>query len=388
VADGAATLARVATVDWIALAVVVLSALGGLRRGLVFSALSLTGLVVGAYVGSRIAPHLVHNFRWTPLAGLIGALAGALLLQTLASIVGSTLRGGLKLTPLRLLDSAGGFVLGVATGLVLVWVVGATVLLIPGQPTLRREVQRSEFVRRLNEVVPPRQLLDLLARIDPFQTIVGPAAPAEPASPAIARAPGVVKAEASVVKVIGTACGVGIEGSGWFATISLVVTNAHVVAGEHDTKVEIPGYRIPFDAFVVAFDSRNDVAVLRVLGAVPQVPLRMTAPRAGTAVAIVGFPQNGPLRVTPGRIGSTSTVLTRDVYGHGPLPRTITAVAGRIRHGNSGGPAVDAQGFVHATIFAARVGAPSGYAVPTPIVRRALAGVAQEPVSTGDCAAG
>jgi hypothetical protein len=99
------------------------------------------------------------------------------LLQTLASIVGSTLRGGLKLTPLRLLDSAGGFVLGVATGLVLVWVVGATVLLIPGQPTLRREVQRSEFVRRLNEVVPPRQLLDLLARIDPFQTIVGPARP-------------------------------------------------------------------------------------------------------------------------------------------------------------------------------------------------------------------
>jgi S1-C subfamily serine protease len=190
------------------------------------------------------------------------------------------------------------------------------------------------------------------------------------------------------VKVIGTACGVGIEGSGWFASASLVVTNAHVVAGEHDTKVEIPGERIPFDAFVVEFDSRNDVAVLRVLGADPQVPLRMTEPREGTPVAIIGYPENGPLRVTPARIGSTSAVLTRDVYGHGPLPRTITAIAGRVRHGNSGGPAVDAKGRVHATVFAARIGAPTGYGVPTPIVTRALASIAQEPVSTGDCAVG
>jgi S1-C subfamily serine protease len=378
----------VATVDWIALAVVLVSALGGLRRGLVLSGLSLAGLVFGAYAGSRIAPHLLHDSRWTPLAGLIGALAGAALLQTVASIVGSMLRSSLKLTPLRLLDSAGGFVLGLATGLVLVWVAGSTALLVPGQTALRREAQRSEILRRLNDVFPPRRLLDLLARIDPFPAIVGPAAPAEPASPAIARASGVVRAEASVVKVLGTACGVGIEGSGWFARVDLVVTNAHVVAGEHDTKVQIPRHTGLFDADVVAFDVRNDVAVLRVRSADRQMPLRMAGPRAGTPVAILGYPENGPLRVTPGRVGSTSTVLTRDAYGHGPLRRTITAVAGRVRHGNSGGPAVDARGFVHATIFAARVGAPTGYGVPTPIVERVLARVAQVPVSTGDCAVG
>jgi S1-C subfamily serine protease len=347
--------------------------------------------VAGAYAGSRIGPHLLSGgatSRWTPFLGLVGALAGALLLQTIASMIGSALRSTLKVTPLRFVDSAGGFVLGVLMGLVLVWVAGATALLVPGQTTLRREVQRSEIVRRLNDAVPPRQLLHLLARIDPFPSIVGPAAPEEPTSPAIARAAGVVNAEVSVVKVLGTACGVGIEGSGWFATLDLVVTNAHVVAGEDDTKVQIPRYAGLFDAVVVAFDVRNDVAVLRVRGAGPQVPLRMRDPRPGAPVAILGYPENGRLRVTPGRIGGTSTVLSRDAYGRGPVPRTITAVAARIRHGNSGGPAVDARGFVQSTIFAARVGAPTGYGIPTPIVKRVLRSVAQEPVSTGDCAAG
>jgi S1-C subfamily serine protease len=381
----------VATVDWIVLAVVVLSALGGLRRGLVLSAFSLGGLVVGAYVGSRVVPQLLNrgsSSQWTPLAGLIGALAGAMLLQTLAAMAASMLRGGFRLTPLRLLDSVGGFVLGAATGLAVVWAAGATALLLPGQTTLRREVQGSEILSRLNEAVPPRQLLNLLARIDPFPTIVGPAAPLEPGSPAIARAPGVIAAEASVVKVLGTACGIGIEGSGWFARPDLVVTNAHVVAGESDTTVQIPRGAALYDADVVAFDPRNDVAVLRVRGADPQVPLQLADPVPGTSAAILGYPENGPLQVTPGRVGATSTVLTRDAYGRGPVARTITAITGQVRHGNSGGPAVDTRGRVQATIFAARVGAPTGYGIPSSIVRRELAGVAQEPVSTGACAAG
>ena len=83
---------------------------------------------------------------------------------------------------------------------------------------------------------------------------------------------------------------------------------------------------------------------------------------------------------------SAVRIITRDAYGHGPVPRTITAVAGRVRHGNSGGPAVDATGSVEATIFAQRVGSPSGYGVPASLVRRAL-DRAKAPVSTGGCAA-
>ena len=376
--------------DWIALGLIALTAFSGFRRGLVASALSLGGLVAGAYAGSRVAPHLLHGgagSAWTPLAGLGGAVVGALLLQTVAGLLGSFLRGGLQLTPFRFFDSLGGLVLGAVAGVALVWVVGATALLVPGQTRLRREVQRSTIVRRLDEQVPPSRLLGLLARIDPFPSIAGPAAPASPPSPAIVRRPAVARARAAVVRITGNACGVGVEGSGWFATPRLVVTAAHVVAGEHDTSVQIPGSRGLYRADVLAFDVRNDVAVLRVRGAARATPLRIADARPGAPVAILGYPENGPLTAIPGRIGRTAVVLTRDAYGHGPVPRTITAVAGRVRHGNSGGPAVDTTGSVESTIFAQRVGAPSGYGVPASLVRRAL-DRAKAPVSTGDCAAG
>ena len=49
--------------------------------------------------------------------------------------------------------------------------------------------------------------------------------------------PGVRAAAPSIVRVLGTACGLGVEGSGWVAANGLVVTAAHVVAGEEDTEV-------------------------------------------------------------------------------------------------------------------------------------------------------
>ena len=379
------------TIDWIALVVVVVSALGGMRRGLVQSAFSLAGLALGAYAGSRIAPHLLSggaHSPWTPFAGLVGALAGAMLLSAVAGMAGSFVRGGLRLTPFRLFDSLGGLALGAATGLALVWVLGATALLVPGQPSLRRDVQGSSIVRRLNEAVPPRRLLHLLARIDPFPSIAGPAVPTEPLSPEISGNANVRRAAAAVVRVLGTACGVGIEGTGWFATHELVVTAAHVVAGESDTVVEIPNVSGFHRVDVVAYDPHNDVAVLRVTDISGPVALRAVNPRPGTAVAIVGYPENGPLRSTPGRIGMTTMALTQDAYGRGPVNRLITAVAGAIEHGDSGGPAIDANGNVEATIFAARIGSHGGYGVSGAPVLRALDSAARAPVSTGACAAG
>ena len=376
-------------VDWIALALILFSALGGWRRGLIASALSLAGLVVGAWVGSRAAPHLLQGgaeSQWAPLASLVGALAGAALLQTVAALAGSFVRGGLRLTPFRLLDSLGGLVLGAATGLVLVWVAAATALLVPGQTQFRKEVQRSAIVRRLDEAVPPRKLLHLLARIDPFPSIAGPAAPNEPPDRSVRRNPVIRRAAQSVVRILGTACGVGVEGTGWFAKPDLVVTAAHVVAGEDDTRVQLVGHAGLVAAHAVAFDPHNDVAILRLDG-VRGRPLPVAEPTDGAAVAIVGYPENGPLTSTPGRIGRTATVLTQDAYGRGPVSRTITAVAGVIRHGNSGGPAIDLRGRVETTVFAARLNASGGFGVPTSLVERALAST-QPRVSTGGCAAG
>ena len=374
--------------DWIAIAIVLLSAAGGFRRGLVLSAFSLVGLAAGAYIGSRLAPHVLNggsDSKWTPFAALIGAVFGAVLLQVAALAAGSFIRGGMRLTALRLIDSAGGLLLGGALGLAIVWVGASVALLTPGQTGFRREVERSQIVQQLNSALPPRTLLNLLARIDPFPSIVGPKAPSLPPSRGVLRDPSIRAATTRVVKVLGTACGVGVEGSGWLAGRNLVVTAAHVVAGESNTIVRVPGRPLPVPADVVVLDIHNDVAVLRVSG-VDLSPLQLADPSPDASVAVLGYPLDGGLTATPGRIGRTATVLTQDALGRGPVARTITAVAGEVEHGDSGGPAVDTDGRVQSMIFAERRGSASGYGVPPSIIRNDLARAGTRRVANDACA--
>jgi len=375
------------TLDWLAIIVVAFSALLGFRRGLIASGLSLAGVVAGAMIGARVAPHLLSGGSrspYTPVAALVGATLGAALLQSAGILLGSFVRGSLRLSPLRTLDSFGGLLLGAAAGLAVVWVLGAVALLLPGRPGLRLAAQRSLVIGRLNDAVPPRRLLNALARIDPFPSIAAPGAPPQPPDPSVLRDPVIRIAGASVVRILGTACGIGVEGSGWVARPDLVVTAAHVVAGQRDTVVQPAESSETLPAQALAFDARNDVAVLRVPG-LDARPLPLGDPRPGTPVALIGYPGNGPLTATPGRIGRTAVVFSQDAYGRGPVTRAITTLSGRIRHGNSGGPAVDRRGAVEATVFAARIGTASGFGVPSDVVRRDLER-ATEPVSTGDCA--
>ncbi len=376
-------------VDWLALFFVAFMAFVGLRKGLIGMALSLSGLAVGALLGAYLAPHLLSDGTsspYTPLASLAGAAMGAVMLEMAAAVAGKALRRRLKLESIRSVDTAGGVVLGAAMGFAFVWILGAVALQLPGQTELRQGAQRSLVLQRLNDLLPPTKVLRALARVDPLPAIAGPAAPVAPPDPALARNPSVRQAAPSVFKVVGTACGLGVTGTGWVAGRELVVTAAHVVAGQDDTTVEPAGGVPRLAAEAVSFDSRNDIAVLRVRG-LDARPLRLVNPEPGRAVAILGFPDNGPLAVIPGRIGRTTVVIARDAYGDGPVTRTITSVRGAVRHGNSGGPVLDGRGAVEATIFAARPDGSTGYAVPASIVRSALADARDHrPVSTGDCA--
>jgi S1-C subfamily serine protease len=373
-------------VDLIALGFVALTAFIGWKKGLLASALSVAGIVLGAWLGSRVAPALLQggtSSPYTPLAALAGAAVGAILLETLGTLAGTSLRSRIRKPRFNTFDSFGGLALGGLAGLALVWVLGAVALLLPGQADLRHGAQKSALLRRLNEVVSPEKVLNALARIDPFPAITGPAAPVIPPDPRVANEQGVRSAAPSVVRVLGTACGVGVEGTGWTARANLVVTAAHVVAGQDDTVVELQsGARLPAQA--VAFDPRNDIAVLRIddLGL---RPLTLARAKSGTPVAVLGFPENGPFAATPARIGRTSVVLAEDAYGRGPVTRAITSLGGRVRHGDSGAPAVDARGAVESTVFAARLRSIGGYGVPDTVVRTAL-NSAHDPVSTGDCA--
>ena len=359
-------------VDLIALAVIVLSALAGFRRGLVVGVFSLAGLALGAYVGARVGPSIVgERARWLPVVALGGAILVASVGRAIGAMIGRHLRRGLLvLGPLRVFDNVGGAMLGLATGVVLCWAIGAVLLYTPGQTELRRYAQDSAVLSRLNTEYPPSRLIDTLANIDPFATLAGPAAGVGAPDPAVLNSSGVNGAALSVVRVIGHACGLGIEGSGWVAAKGLVVTNAHVVAGVDSPRVD-RNDGVLLDATVVSFDKINDIAVLRVRGLTAR-PLPLVDAVENTPGALLGYPRNGPYAETPVRVGREAQIIGRDAYGTFPTPRRVTTLRGSVQSGNSGGPVVDAEGRVLTTVFAQRSGTDGGYGVPSSIVRTAL----------------
>jgi len=376
--------------DWIIIAFTALMAVWGFGQGLISGGLALVGFALGAFLGSRLGPVLLSEGSHSPYAPLVALIVALVLGAVFASVLevaGFHLRERLP-QELGVADGVGGAVLVACLGLFLVWIAGAVALQTPGARELREPIQRSEILQRLNAALPPSgPILKALARFDPFPSIRGPAANVPPPNSKIARDPQVRAAGRSVVRVLGTACGLGVQGSGWVARRGIVVTNAHVVAGQDDTTVQLGGEGSSVDAEAVWYDPENDLAILRApgIGGAPALPLRVDA-KPGTSAALLGFPNNGSYDVQPARLGPTTAVLTQDSYGRGPVQRTITSLRGLVRHGNSGGPVVDGSGRVVATVFAASTRRRrEGYAVPDSIVQRAL-GRARGPVDTGPCA--
>jgi S1-C subfamily serine protease len=381
-------------IDWLIVAFTIVMATVGWRQGFVAGAFALAGFAGGAFLGSRLGPSLLaggSSSPYAPLVSLVAAVVGGSILAGLLETAGFLVRRSVPMPGVRVLDGALGAVLSAAIALGLAWLGGAVALQTPGARELRSDIQRSAILSRLNSALPPSgPILNALARFDPFPHIDGPEADVPAPNAAIARVPAVRDAGASVVRILGTACGLGVEGSGWVAADGLVVTNAHVVAGEDDTAVEREGTGPELDATVVAFDPTNDVALLRVpeLRGVPPLSLA-SDPQAGVEAAVLGFPEDGPYRVRAARLGQTRAVVSQDAYGHGPITRQMTTFRGTVQPGNSGGPIVDTAGHVLATVFARSTGAGphGGYGVPNAIVRERLARVdgTDAPVSTGSC---
>ncbi|HEY1834377.1 MAG TPA: MarP family serine protease [Solirubrobacteraceae bacterium] len=385
--------------DWLIVAFAGILAVFGFRQGFVVGALSFAGFAAGAFLGTRIGPLVLPKGSASPYApafGLVGALLGGAMLASGLEGIGFRLRRLLILPGIGILDGLAGAVLGAALGLGIVWIGAAVAAQTPGQEQLHADIQRSAILRTLNDVLPPSgPILDALARLDPLPSISGPSANVAPPSAAVARTPAVRGASQSVVRVLGTACGLAIEGSGWVAAPDEVVTNAHVVAGESDTTVEAGGRTPSLPAQAIAFDPTDDIAVLRVpdLGLSALTLASEAVSVSGTAGAILGYPENGPFDVQPGRIGRTQEVSTQDAYGRGPVSRLLTPLRGLVRPGNSGGPLVDAHGRVLTTVFAATVGGRErgGYGVANQTVAAILAHVEESEgaaVSTGPCTAG
>src|SRR5436190_13161795 len=222
--------------DWGIVAFTVALAMWGYRQGLIVGTLTLFGFAAGAFIGSRIGPLLLDQGAESPYAPLCAALGallgGALMAVTLESVALGWRARVVRGRGLHFADGAGGAALIASVALGLVWVFGAVALHAPGTTQVRADVHRPLILRSLNGVLPPSgPILRALDRVDPAPSISGPATPVAAPDSGTASDPDVVRAAASVVRVLGTACGLGIEGSGWVAAPGLVVTNAHVVAG-------------------------------------------------------------------------------------------------------------------------------------------------------------
>jgi S1-C subfamily serine protease len=381
-------------IDWLIVAFCVLLAMYGYLQGFIVGALSLVGFGIGAFIGTRVGPLLLpsgSHSRYAPLFGLLGALLAGGVLATGFEGVGLHARARLRLPGLRTIDGLLGAALTACVGLGIAWIVGAVAIDSTSSASLKTKLERSQILRGLDEILPPSgPILNALARFDPLPALHGPIANVPQPTPAVLETPGVRGAASSVVRIVGTACGLGIEGSGWVAAPGVVVTNAHVVAGESDTHVELGGVGQGLPAQVIDFDPHDDIAILRVAGLAAR-PLALGPSASGASVAILGYPEDGPFDSEPGRVGQTVDINTEDAYGNGPVLRSVTEFLGRVRPGNSGGPLINSSGQVVATVFAALTGAPgagAGFAVPDALVRKQLQ-VAQArgaAVGTGPCA--
>ena len=380
--------------DWVIVAFTVLLAFYGYVQGFIVGALSLAGFAVGAFLGTRLAPLLLSqgdHSPYAPLFGLLGALlAGGVFASGLEGL-GARVRSALRIPGLRTVDGLLGAALTACIGLGIAWIIGAVALDASASRPLRADIQNSTILRALNEILPPSgPILNALARYDPLPSVRGPAPDVAAPTRRVLASPGVQAARHSVVRVFGSACGLGVEGSGWVAAPDLVVTNAHVVAGETDTQVQVDGVGPGHPAHALVFDPHNDIAILSVPGlGLRPLGIDAGAP-SGTATAILGYPLDGAFTARPGRLGQTETVDTEDAYGRGDVRRTITALRGKVQPGNSGGPMVNARGQVVATVFAALTGTvrEGGFAVPDGLVRQAVqrAQGGHAAVSTGACA--
>jgi len=390
-------------VDLVLVVAILLFAFIGWRRGFVYGLLSLVGFLLGAAFGLWLTPRLVGS--WDPgvgraAAALVLVFLCATLGQVAVGFFGRRIKEAVTWRPAVVLDSSFGAVLSVISMLLVVWLV-ASVAVHSGRSELMREVRQSYVLGVVDTVMPDLAdkatgELQALVDVSGFPEVFAGLGP-EPVKPiakpdaAIVRREPIVLAAANTVKISGIAqgCGRGLEGSGFAFAPERVLTNAHVVAAVDKPAVYVGGTGKGFPATVVYFDPELDLAVLSVPGlAAKPLPFGLDVNR-GEGVAIIGYPENGPLDAEAGRVRNVIMAQGHDIYGRGTVLREIISMRANVRPGNSGGPVLDNRGHVVGIVFAASLDDDAtGYAMTSEQVSDAVAaGVAAEgPVNTGPCA--
>ncbi|CAN5686324.1 MarP family serine protease [soil metagenome] len=358
--------------DLLLLIATVAYAVGGFRNGALIGGLSFAGFFGGAVVGAQLAKplgkSLANGSAQVPVA-IVCVLFFAMLGQLIAVWLAGRLRSRLTWTPARVVDSAVGALFSVLAVLLVAWMVALPIASSP-YPTLAGQVRRSVVIRTVDNAVPDsvRNLyssLRLFIDRSGFPQVLGALQPTRivdvaPADPALLRSPAVAASKGSVLKVKGVAlsCDRAIEGSSFVYSKEHLLTNAHVVAGTNEVRVQT-ATQGSLAAKVVLFDPARDIAVLYVPG-LKAAPLTLATKAAvtGQDAIVLGYPQDGPFDVRPARVRDRERIAGRDIYGRVAVDRDIYTIRSVVRVGNSGGPLIATDGSVLGIVFASALDSP------------------------------
>jgi S1-C subfamily serine protease len=387
-------------VDIVLIALVVAAAIHGLRLGALVQLLTFGGFWLGMTLGALLSVVIVgsaHSNTVRAIVTLVLMLGTALLLGIGGRFVGTWSNAALRRLRLGFIDSALGVAVAVVAVLLSAWLI-ASVVANSRYTWLNSAVQRSAILRTVDSALPP--VPSVFARVQAFLSNQGfppvfvdlappLATPVPVPSPNQAQAIG-GQAAPSTLKILGTACGVLQEGSGFVVAPGLVVTNAHVIAGESLTEIQVGSYG--YRARPVLFDPSFDLAVLRTQAPMGS-PLRIvpTDVGRGTKGAVVGYPEDGPLTVGPAAVTADLMAEGRDIYNQALVIRDVYQLEAQIRPGNSGGPLLDALGRVIGVVFSrSTVDSNVGYALTSPgvLARVQQAEYRAARVGTGPCVHG
>jgi len=390
----------VTVLDIVLVVVLVLACVHGFRVGGLVQLCSFGGFVAGFALGVVVAaaagPH-ISSVVWRLVVTLVAVVGLAVLVGTVGQVLGQWITRGVRRVHLGALDAVLGVGVAAVAVLFSAWLLGS--LLSQSRYTwLNAQIQRSTILQAVDRVMPP--VPSVFSRVQTFLSAEGfPSVFSQLAPPleGSVPTPGTVQASriaapalGSTYKVLGNACNYTLEGTAFTVGNGLLVTNAHVVAGEHDTTVTVGGATYPVTP--VLFDPSLDVAVLRTAAPLgPALQLATATVGRGTSGAVVGYPEDGAETVTPAAVAAELTAVGRDIYGSGLVTRQVYQLDARILPGNSGSPLMGADGLVLGVAFSrSTTDSGVGYALTAPEVlsevRQARARTAA--VSTGACVSG
>jgi hypothetical protein len=381
--------------DLVLLGAIGAAAYGGWRIGFLARVLAWAGVALALAIGIRFVPTVVTEFGGTSADDRVTvALLFLVLLATLGQALG--LGAGLvanraspRQGPLPVWDRAAGAAVGVVGVLILLWMVIPSLATAQGWPA--RMARGSFIVGKIDQYAPtqPARFAAWGRAISdaPYPSALGPLdTPPDPGPLPTSTISHAVdqRVQRSIVRVSGHACDEIQDGSGWVAAPGVVVTNAHVVAGEQATSV-IDADGRGHDATVVLFDPKRDIAVL----SVPDLsapPLPLVQGHTGEVGAVYGHPGGGALVVSPARIGEEIIAVGTDIYRTRDSRRHVYVLAASLAPGDSGGPLVDGHGEVVGMAFAIDPGRNrTAYALTQAEINPDLAAAGSNRVSTGPC---